>query len=169
MRTEVATTSLGENQVNLACFEARKRIYALDVAQVREIVRFQPITPLPMAPELIEGVIDLRGAVIPVIDLSKLLFSEAVERSSQSRIVVLDVDGLILGLCVEAATDVLSIDASALEDVPELALQAGYDAVRHVVRRPNEAPVMVLSLEHILENVYRSALTQRDVETGDAR
>ena len=56
------------------------------------------------------------------------------------------------------AVDVLSLEPTALEDPPELAAQAGYDAVRAVVRRPNASPVMVLALEHILESVYRPAL-----------
>jgi purine-binding chemotaxis protein CheW len=159
VQTELAQTFVGENQVNLACFETHGRIYALDVSQVREIVRYQEITPLPMAPVLIEGVIDLRGAVIPVVDLARALGGERAEVTGQSRIVVLDCDGLVLGLCVESATDVLSVDAGRLEDVPELASQAGYDAVRHVVRRPGAQPVMVISLEHILENVYKSAIS----------
>jgi purine-binding chemotaxis protein CheW len=146
------------NQVNLACFAVRGRTYALDVAQVKEIVRLAPVTPLPKAPALIEGVIDLRGSVIPVLDLGRLLGAGPVQAGPQARIVVLEVDGLVVGVSVEAAIDVLSIDASQLEDPPALATQAGYDAVRAVVRRPDAAPVMVLSLEHLLESVYRSAL-----------
>lgn len=160
MQTEAKNIYLNESQVNLAVFEVQGRHYALDVSQVREIVRFQPVTPLPMAPTLIEGVIDLRSSVIPVIDLGRLLGGDRVDATERARIVVLDCDGLVLGLCVEAATDVLNLDVSHLEDVPELATHAGYDAVRHVVRRPGQPPVMVLSLEHVLENVYRSALPQ---------
>ncbi len=171
MQTETTSSYLEENQVNLACFEVSGRLYAMDVTQVREIVRFQQATPLPMAPELIEGVIDLRGAVIPVVDLSRLLGCGVTEESSQARIVVLDFDGLVLGLCVQAATDVLSLDVGVLEDVPDLAAHAGYDAVRHVVRREDDSPVMVLSLENILEQVYRSALpavsTQRPANEGE--
>ena len=165
MRTETSGAHTGENQVNLAVFEAHGQQYALDVSQVREIVRFQPITPLPMAPTLIEGVIDLRASVMPVVDLGRLLGRERVPAGDRARIVVLECDGLVLGLCVEAATDVLSLDVAVLEDVPELATHAGYDAVRHVVRRSGQAPVMVLSLEQMLENVYRSALPQ---SRGDA-
>jgi purine-binding chemotaxis protein CheW len=99
--------------------------------------------------------------VIPVIDLARLLHGGRTEATNQSRIVILDFDGMVLGLCVEAATDVLSLHPSAMGDIPDLASQAGYEAVRHVVRRPNSPPVMVLSLEHLLENVYRSALSRQ--------
>ncbi len=59
--------------VNLACFEVKGQLYALEVTAVREIVRMQPIAPLPNAPSLIEGVVDLRGAVVPILDLSRVL------------------------------------------------------------------------------------------------
>lgn len=144
--------------VNLACFEVKGQRYALEVTHVREIVRIQEIAPLPRAPELIEGVIDLRGTVIPVLDLARLLGRGRADDGLRARIVVLECEGLVLGLWVDAATDVLTLDADCLEDVPQLATQAGYDAVRHVIRRDGEAPVMVLALEALIEDVHRSAL-----------
>lgn len=154
---EAANPTTGE-ELSLACFEADSQHFALDVTLVREIVRRLDITPLPNAPELIEGVIELRGGVIPVLDLGRVLGGKRTEPTTSSRIIVLECDGLLLGLCVDAATDVLSIDPATLEDVPELASLAGYDTIRAVVRRPNAPPVLVLSLENMLENVYRSAL-----------
>lgn len=157
MRTEPETTQQ-VSEICLACFEAGGQSYALDVALVREIVRPQEITPLPNAPELIDGVVDLRGGLVPMLNLSRVLGGEASEITANSRIVVLDCDGLLLGLGVDAATQVLSIDPALLEDVPDLAAQAGYNVVRAVVRQTDAAPIMVLSMEAILENVYRSAL-----------
>ncbi len=147
-----------ETSVDLACFEARGRLYGIDVLQIREIVRCQEVTPLPRAPELIEGVIDLRGVVIPVIDLGHALCRERSDQGPGSRIAVLEVDGMVLGLRVDAAVDVISVEARDVDDPPALATQAGYDTVRAVVRRADAAPVLVLSLEHLLESVYRSAL-----------
>jgi len=153
-----------ETSVDLACFEARGRLYGIDVLQIREIVRCQEVTPLPRAPELIEGVIDLRGAVIPVIDLGHALCREPSDQGPGSRIAVLEVDGMVLGLRVDAAVDVISVEARDVDDPPALATQAGYDTVRAVVRRADAAPVLVLSLEHLLESVYRSALHFAGVE-----
>ena len=168
MRTEDRNIFLDENQVNLACFEARGQLYALEVSQVREVVRYQEITPLPMAPALIEGVIDLRGRVIPVVDLSRLLGGDCTEDTLKARIVVLDCDGMVLGLCVEAASDVLTLDVVALEDVPDLATRAGYDAVRHIVRRDGEPPIMVLAVDRLVEDIYQSALPEIAV-TGEVQ
>jgi len=147
-----------ENQVILGCFEVNGDLYAVDVAQLREVVRWQPVTGLPKAPPLIEGIVDLRGAVIPVIDLGRALHEAPTQPSVGTRIVIAEIDGLTLGLVVDCAVDVLSVDVAALDDPPALATQAGYDATRAVVRREGEAPILVLSLEHILERVYRSGL-----------
>lgn len=156
MRSSGATA---ENRVTLSVFRVGDSHFALDVTNVREVVRWQELTPLPKSPRLIEGVIDLRGAVIPVVDLSRALGGEPVAQTTGARIAIVEVDGLMMGLRVDAAVEVMAADATALDDPPALATQAGYDATRAVVRRAGAAPVMVLSLEHILESVYRSALT----------
>ncbi len=160
-RADVA--GLQENQVVLACFQVKESVYALDVANLREVVRWRPATELPKAPTLIDGVVDLRGAVIPVIDLGRALHGEASERDDRTRIVVAEVDGLVVGLVVDAALDVLAVDVSCLDDPPALVTQAGCNATRALVRRAGEAPILVLSLEHVLESVHRSALDATEV------
>ncbi|MCA9511089.1 MAG: chemotaxis protein CheW [Myxococcota bacterium] len=153
--------AIDEARVDLACFEVDGQVYALDVAQVREVVRCQEVTPLPKAPALIEGVIDLRGTIVPVLDLGRALGRAPVPGDDpRARIAIIAADGLVLGLRVAAAIDVLPVAASALEDPPELATQSGYDAVSAVVRRSGAggAPVLVLSLDHILECVHRSSV-----------
>ncbi|MHA7839356.1 MAG: chemotaxis protein CheW [bacterium] len=165
---EPLTGMLDAGNVNLACFEVNGTAFAIEIDTVREIVRRTEITPLPRAPELIEGIVDLRGMVIPVLDLSRALGQGPSVHGERARILILDLEGLVLGLLVDAATDVLSIESSRLEDVPDLASQAGYDAVRHVVRRPGEPPIMVLSLETLLERVYRSAIPDRAARGSEA-
>lgn len=151
-----------ENRVTLSVFGVGESRLAIDVGHVREVVRWQPVSPLPRSPRLIEGVIDLRGSVVPVVDLARALEGGSVVESHAARIAIVEVDGMVMGLRVDAALEVLAVDADALEDPPALALQAGYDATRAVVRRPGAAPVLVLSLEAILESVYRSALSGRE-------
>jgi purine-binding chemotaxis protein CheW len=147
-----------DNRVTLGCFGVGGGVYAVDVTQVREVVRWQAVTPLPKAPALIEGVIDLRGAVIPVVDLGRALNGRRSEPGPDTRIAVVEVDGLVMGLVVDAAIEVLPVEVGSLEDPPALATQAGYDVTRAVVRRAGATPILVLSLEHVLESIYRSAL-----------
>jgi purine-binding chemotaxis protein CheW len=157
-----SASALHDNRVTLGTFRVGTAVYAIDVAHVREVVRWQAATPLPMAPRLIEGVIDLRGAVVPVVDLGRALGSAPIAVGPSARIAIVELDGLVMGLAVDAAVEVMSVDVAALEDPPALATHAGYDAARAVVRRAGAAPVLVLSVEHILESVYRSALTREE-------
>jgi len=154
-----------EARITLGTFRVGRSVFALDVNQLREVVRWQPSTPLPKAPRLIEGVIELRGAVIPVVDLGRALGGEPVTQEASARIAIVELDGLVMGLAVDGALEVLSVDVHALQDPPALATHAGYDATRAVVRREGSAeraPVLVLSLEHVLESVYRSALSGQE-------
>ncbi len=143
--------------LELACFDVGGRIYGLDVMCVREIVRYQPTTPLPKAPRLIEGVIDLRGAVIPVVALARALGTAPSEPAPSERIAIVECEGMVLGLRVDGAVDVVRAHPGELEEPPALATASGYDTVHAVVRRPDGEPVLVLSVEHILESVHRSA------------
>lgn len=161
--TSGRTATFGENLVNLATVEVDGRLFALDASQVREVVRWQAVTPLPRSPDLIEGVVDLRGRVIPVVDLGRALGARPVDGGPRARIAVVEVDGMILGLAADAAREILSVPASRLEDPPALATQSGYEVTRAVVRRPDAPPVLVLSLESLLESVYRSVLPSEEV------
>ena len=147
------------NLVTLGCFEVAGRRYAADVHQVREVVRWQPVTSLPNAPPLIEGVIDLRGTIVPVVDLGRALGGAPVEGGRRARIAIAEIDGMVVGLAVDVAVDVIAADVARMEDPPALAVNAGYDAIRAVLRQPDGEPVLVLSLEHLLEEIYRSALS----------
>ena len=147
-----------DGDVTIGCFEVGGRRYGIDVSQIREVFRWEAATPLPRAPELIEGVIDLRGAMIPVVDLGRVLDVGPVKESDQARIVLTEVEGMIVGFSVDAAIEVVSVQGSQLLDPPSLATQSGYETMRGVVRREGEVPILVVSLEQLIENVYRSAL-----------
>ncbi len=152
---------LGENEIHLACFEVSGNVYAIEVSQIREIVRWVEPTCLPKAPALIEGVVDLRDSLIPVVDLGRALGGEEVKDNASARIVIVEVDDMVIGLRVDSANEVMVTNVQSLETAPALATHSGYDVIRGAIRRPGAAPVMVLSLEDILETVYRSAITDQ--------
>ena len=148
----------GGGELELACFELAEACYAVDVAQVREIARCPALAKLPHAPALIEGVADLGGVVLPILDLGRVLGLAAVSEPERARLVVLDADGLRFGLRIPPAVEVVAVPLADVEAVPALATQAGYEAVRAVVRRPNRTPLLVLSVEALLERVFRSSV-----------
>jgi purine-binding chemotaxis protein CheW len=149
------------SQVLLGCFLVGGRLVAIEVAHLREVVRFETPTPLPGAPGLVEGVIDLRGALVPVADLGRLLGGEPLRPGPRSRIAVAEVDGLAIGLAVDAAVEILAVDAAALGDPPRLLLESGCEATQALVRRVGGPPIAVLSLEHLIGVLHRSALRPR--------
>jgi purine-binding chemotaxis protein CheW len=150
------------HEVELACFVLGKVTFAVDVAQLREVARCPAITPLPRAPRLIEGVVDLRGRVIPVVDLGRALLGAALADDPLARVAVVECNGLVLGLRVGAAAEVVKLPSAALEAPPALATQAGYGAVRAVVRREGAPPALVISIEHLLERISGSARAQEE-------
>ena len=162
MQAQPEQSGAAHADIELACFGVGGVTLAVDVARVREVARCPVVTPLPKAPSLIEGVIDLRGRVIPVVDLARALLDAPGAAGPLARVVVLELDGLVFGLRVGSTADVLTFSTSALEEPPALATHAGYDAIRAVVRRENDSPVLVISVERLLERIYRSARTQED-------
>jgi purine-binding chemotaxis protein CheW len=99
----------------LVLFDLASEHYAIDSMNVREIIRMQAITKIPGAPASVEGVINLRGKVTPVMDLRKRLGLVVGEESKETRIVVVEVEGQDVGLIVDGVSEVLRIPVSAEE------------------------------------------------------
>ena len=159
--------------LQLACFEVHGQLYGVDVTRIREIVRGEVPTPLPNAPALIEGVVEVRGTVVPVVDLGRALGEGAVADGAEGRIAIVECDGLVIGLRVAAAVDVLEVAPEVLLAPPELAARAGYASVNALVHRADAPPVLVLSLSDLLARVQASGPAARggapsgaDIETA---
>jgi purine-binding chemotaxis protein CheW len=145
---------LASDALELACFGVNGQLYALDVRQVREVARCPVLVALPQAPPLIEGVVELRGRVVPVVDLGRALRGVPVA-DAESRVALVEAEGLVFGLRVGREADVVRVEPSALEETPALASRAGYELVRAVVRRADGPPLLWLSLEHLLARIAR--------------
>ena len=96
-------------------FRIGDETYGVRIASVREIVRVPEITNVPNAPEMIEGVINLRGRIIPVMDLRKRFSSSPVTPDKKNRILVVELENKLLGLIVSSASEVLKIPPSEIE------------------------------------------------------
>ncbi len=110
--------SLLEEMSEVVSFKIGSEEYAVDILEVQEINRMVEITPVPKAPHFVEGVINLRGKVIPIIDLRLRFGLPAAERTKESRIVVVDVGRIVIGLIVDSVSEVLRIPTSLIEPPP---------------------------------------------------
>jgi len=116
---------MGENltkkvEGQVVIFTLNRQQYGVDIAKVYEIIRMPAITPIPHAPYFVEGVINLRGKIIPVIDLRKRFGMSEIERDKATRIIVVDVDGLTVGMIVDSVMEVFRLQEATLEPAPSL-------------------------------------------------
>jgi purine-binding chemotaxis protein CheW len=104
-----------EKEVQVVGFRIGSETYGVRIGAVREIVRVPEITTVPSAPDLIEGVINLRGKIIPVMDLRKRFGQTEIQQDKRNRILVVELDNKLLGLIVNSASEVLKIPPSDIE------------------------------------------------------
>lgn len=104
-----------EAERQLVVFDLAGEAYGVNIGTVREIIRMQSITHVPETPDFVEGVINLRGRVIPVVDLRKRFGLTVSAHTAESRIVVVDIGGHDIGVIVDAVTEVLRVAGSAIE------------------------------------------------------
>jgi purine-binding chemotaxis protein CheW len=104
-----------DKELQVVGFRIGNETYGVRIAAVREIVRVPEITSVPNAPDTIEGVINLRGKIIPVMDLRKRFGLTEIHSDKKNRILVVELDNKLLGLIVNSASEVLKIPPSDVE------------------------------------------------------
>src|SRR2546423_14211810 len=106
--------------LHLVGFKIGKETFGVPIGLVHEIVRVPEITAVPDAPDYIEGVINLRGKIVSIIDLRKRFGEKEINRHKKNRILVAEVQGKLVGLVVDAASEVLKMPAADIEDPPNV-------------------------------------------------
>jgi purine-binding chemotaxis protein CheW len=150
-----------EHTEHLATFILGREEYGVEVRLVQEIIRVTPITRVPRTPGFIKGVINLRGRVIPVIDLkAKLGLGEVETGSKKARIVVANLDGRLFGLLVDAASQVQKIPGSAVEPVPEEVVEVDSNSLRGVAKLEGRL-VILMDLKRALAAELRETTGPR--------
>ncbi len=128
---------------HLATFFLGREEYGVDVRLVQEIIRVTEITQVPRAPDFIKGVINLRGRIIPVVDLKRKLRLGEVEVARQSRIVVVKIKERLIGLLVDGASQVLKVPVSTIEAAPDEVTEIDATAIRGVAKLPGRLIILM--------------------------
>ncbi len=123
--------------------------YALSIMQVREIIIPPKITKIPRAPEFIEGVIDLRESVLPVMDLRKRLGLDAAEHTEDTRILVVNIGDTEIGLIVDSVTEVIRLENKLIEEAPSIVKGIEAEFIDGICRL-ERGLVVLLNMEKIL-------------------
>ena len=146
-------TEKEQQMIQLVGFMIEKKLFGVNILMVQEVIRGVSITPVPNSPAFVEGVINRRGSILPVVDLRKRLnlFDEAASSAAEKNwILILDIQGKVTGFVVDAVTEVITIEASAIESPAEI-IVTGLDS-RYIqgVCDIDEQLLILLNFDRIL-------------------
>jgi len=137
-----------EEIFQLVSFHVGSEEYAIDILGVQEIIRMVELTPVPQAPHFVEGVINLRGKVIPVLDLRVRFGLPSIKPTNDTRIIVIETNHILLGFIVDSVSEVLRVPESLIE--PPLISRQGSDFQKGVGRVEGRL-LIVLDLDVLFE------------------
>jgi purine-binding chemotaxis protein CheW len=140
---------MGETQI-VVC-QLKNERYGLDISRVFEIIRLQAITAVPQAPQFVDGVINLRGRIIPIVDLSVRFGMPRSTPTRDSRIVVTGTCDLRVGLVVDAVSEVLLIPEEAIEPTPAAVTSVADASSLKGIARMGDGLIILLELDALLD------------------
>lgn len=141
-------TEATENETQVVTFQLAREEYAIDILQVQEIVMMTRITRMPKAPHFIEGIVNLRGQMIPIIDMRKRFGLAEAEHDSDTRIIIVDI-GEIVGMIVDGVRDVIRLPDSAISPPPPMIQGISADYLKGIGQF-DERLLIMLDLEKVL-------------------
>lgn len=136
-----------ENQ--LVVFDLSHEHYGVDIAHVESIIKMQAITTVPHAPAFVEGVTNLRGKILPVIDLRKRFNLPVAEATKETRIVVVEMSGQTVGLVVDGVSEVLRVTPEAIEPPSPIVTTANSAFIRGIAKL-GERLIILLDIGKVL-------------------
>ncbi len=148
-KDDMTQTVEAPRETQLVLFKMAGSEFGVEIHQVREINRVGEITKVPKAPDFLEGVMNLRGRIVPVVDLKKRFHLPAVEKTSQSRIIIAEVGDQFIGLWVDRVTEVLKVPPSAVAPPPEMILTIAGEYLAGIVEAKDRL-IILLNLPRIL-------------------
>lgn len=132
-----------EKDLQIVGFRVGRETYGVPITAVHEIVRVPEITAVPDAPDYLEGVINLRGKIVSIVDLRKRFGEPAAQPSNKNRILVAEANGKLLGLVVDSASEVLKLSHSQVEAPPALVQEGRLNCVTGVGKLQGRLIILV--------------------------
>ena len=155
----VTVDNTHDELIQLVSFNLEQEEYGVDVLKVREIIRMPIVTRVPNTPQYVEGVINLRGKVVPIICMRKKFGLIEVENNKQTRIMVMDMDGELMGFIVDAVSEVIRISGSEIQPSPTM-VAGGIDqeCIAGVINQA-ERLLVLLNLEKMFSRDEKNLFT----------
>jgi purine-binding chemotaxis protein CheW len=153
--TEIIRTDLASAR-ELIAFRIGAQEFCVDIMSVREIRGWTPATALPQSPGFVRGVVNLRGAVLPIVDLAARLGFPPAEPTARHVIIVAQIDHQVIGLLVDAVSDILTVTDDLVQATPDVASDMAKTFVRGVLAI-EQRMISLIALDHVLPAVERDA------------
>lgn len=151
-------TAQSSQELQLVIFRLAKEEYGLPITKVQEINRLVPITKLPQTPNFMEGIINLRGRIIPVMDIRKRFSLAVSEHDDDTRIIIVEVSGQTVGIIVDAVTEVIRLPVASVEPPPpSFVLESRYI---YGVGKMEDRLLILLEIDNILSTNEEIILKQ---------
>ena len=156
-----------QSEKQLVVFDLANEVYRIDIGVVLEIIQMQEITKVPRTPEFVEGIINLREKIIPVVDLRKRFSLPVPDETADNRIVVVDIDGQVIGMVVDAVAEVMRITSESIEPPSEAIItqESGYLLG---IAKLDDRLIILLDMNKLLLKEERQALAQADLTAEPA-
>ncbi|KJU83524.1 chemotaxis protein CheW [Candidatus Magnetobacterium bavaricum] len=145
-----------EGVLQLVTFTLGSEEYAIDILKVQEINRMTVITMVPNSPQYVEGVINLRGKVIPVINLRKKFGISEIENDTDARIMIVDIKGITMGMVVDSVSEVLRVPATIVEATPPMATDISTEFINGIAKLADRL-IILLDIDKLIEQGEMSA------------
>ena len=127
-----------DTSMSLVTFKISNELYGINIMEVREIIRFTDITPIPNSPEFVDGVITIRGEIIPIVDLGKRFHFESVTFTEDEEllrgIIVIVVEDMTIGVLIDQVNRVITINSSQIQPPPHMISGIGSEYIQGVVK-----------------------------------
>ncbi len=156
---EAMKTAGGNELLQLVTFNLGNEEYAVAILKVQEINRMKEITRVPNSPPYVEGVINLRGKVIPVVNLRSKFGLAAKENNEQTRIMIMDIQGITMGLVVDSVSEVLRIPSSTVEPTPPMASNISAEFIKGIAK-VDDRLIILLDMDRLLGRAEESELVE---------
>ena len=143
----------------IVIFKLAEEYFGIEISTVESIVKLQKITRIPHAPDYMKGVINLRGEILPVMDLEKRFNQHDFEMTSETRIVVINIGGVKIGMIVSGVSEVLNIEDSVIEKTPPILTTMETEFITGVVKLEARL-VILLDLARVLSLQEMNAINE---------
>jgi len=154
-------------------FKLEDEIFAFDISKVREVLEFNTVTKVPQTPAMMKGVINLRGSVVPVVDMRIKFGMGETEKTVNTVIIIIEIDlddeSVMIGALVDSVQEVMDLDSEHMEPPPSIGAQLNTDFIKSMGKH-NDRFIIILDIEKIFSSeeldLVQNASQKRSSETA---